>query len=69
MQVMEIAHTHYWTKDVADIAAEQTGHYSQFLDPHLLSPGVSTAGSPVSSAQESPEPSRRPSQHSAEHGK
>ncbi|CAG7683786.1 unnamed protein product [Allacma fusca] len=66
-QVMEIAHTHFWTKDITDIAMDQGSHYSQFLDPNVLSPGVvSMAGSPMSSAQVSPEPSRRPSQQSGE---
>ena len=60
---MEIAHTHYWTKDIADMTGEHA-HYSQFLDPNSLSPGVSMAGSPMSSAQVSPDPSRRPSQQS-----
>ena len=64
---MEIAHTHYWTKDIAELAAAQGSQYSQFLDPNVLSPGISMAGSPLSSAQVSPEPSRRPSQQSGEH--
>jgi len=65
---LEIAHTHYWTKDIADLAAEAGSHYSQYLDPNVLSPGVlSMQGSPISSEQASPEPSRRPSAQSAEH--
>ncbi|XP_021954472.1 MAP kinase-activating death domain protein isoform X3 [Folsomia candida] len=66
-QILEIAHTHYWTKDIADIAAESGSHYSQYLDPNVLSPGVlSMQGSPISSEQASPEPSRRPSAQVAE---
>lgn len=67
VQILEIAHTHYWTKDIADIAAESGSHYSQYLDPNVLSPGVlSMQGSPISSEQASPEPSRRPSAQVAE---
>lgn len=68
IQVLEIAHTHYWTKDLNDMAGEH-GQYSQFLDPNTLSPGLSMAGSPISSTQASPDASRRPSSQSAEPGK
>ncbi|CAL8079643.1 unnamed protein product [Orchesella dallaii] len=67
-QILEIAHTHYWTKDINDISGESGSHYSQYLEPTGLSPGAMSMGaSPVSSVQVSPEPSRRPSAQSGEH--
>jgi len=68
VKILEIAHTHYWTKDLHDLSGESGSHYSQYLEPTGLSPGAMSMGaSPVSSVQVSPEPSRRPSAQSGEH--
>lgn len=66
-QILEIAHTHYWTKDLTDLSGESSSQYSQYLEPSGLSPGAMSMGaSPVSSVQVSPEVSRRPSAQSGE---
>lgn len=67
LKILEIAHTHYWTKEVAELSGDSGSQYSQYLDPTGISPGAMSMGaSPVSSAQVSPEPSRRPSAQSGE---